>query len=139
MIIGANPTDGHPVFASQMKRRLREGAKLIIADPRAIDLVENSPHIRADYHLNLRPGTNVALISALAHVVVTEGLVKEDFVKERCEWDSFVAWRDFVAKPENSPEALEKRIRRKCKNYARSRKNVCDWRQRCNLLWLGCY
>ncbi len=106
MIIGANPTDGHPVFASQMKRRLREGAKLIIADPRAIDLVESSPHVRADYHLNLRPGTNVALISALAHVVVTEGLVKEDFVKERCEWDSFVLWRDFVAKPENSPEAL---------------------------------
>ena len=107
-VIGANPTDGHPVFASQMKRRLREGAKLIIADPRAIDLVENSPHVRANYHLNLRPGTNVALISALAHVVVTEGLVKEDFVKARCEWDSFVEWRDFVAKPENSPEALEK-------------------------------
>lgn len=107
MIIGANPTDGHPVFASQMKRRLREGAKLIIADPRAIDLVKNSPHVHADYHLNLRPGTNVALISALAHVVVTEGLVKEDFVRERCEWDSFVLWRDFVAKPENSPEALE--------------------------------
>ena len=110
MIIGANPTDGHPVFASQMKRRLREGAKLIIADPRATDLVENSPHIRADYHLNLRPGTNVALISALAHVVVTEGLVKEDFVRERCEWDSFVVWRDFVAKPENSPEALEETL-----------------------------
>jgi formate dehydrogenase major subunit len=107
-VMGANPTDGHPVFGSLMKRRLREGAKLIVADPRAIDLVENSPHIRADYHLNLRPGTNVALISALAHVVVTEGLVKEDFVKERCEWDSFVAWRDFVAKPENSPEALAK-------------------------------
>lgn len=107
-VMGANPTDGHPVFGSLMKRRLREGAKLIVADPRAIDLVENSPHIRADYHLNLRPGTNVALISALAHVIVTEGLVKEDFVKERCEWDSFVAWRDFVAKPENSPEALAK-------------------------------
>jgi formate dehydrogenase major subunit len=107
-VMGANPTDGHPVFGSLMKRRLREGAKLIVADPRAIDLVENSPHIRADYHLNLRPGTNVALISALAHVVVTDGLVKEDFVKERCEWDSFVAWRDFVAKPENSPEALAK-------------------------------
>lgn len=108
MVIGANPTDGHPVFASQMKRRLREGAKLIVADPREIDLVANSAHIRADYHLNLRPGTNVALISALAHVVVTEGLVKEDFVRERCEWDSFVAWRDFVAKPENSPESLAK-------------------------------
>jgi formate dehydrogenase major subunit len=110
LIIGANPTDGHPVFASVMKRRLREGAKLIIADPRAIDLVENSPHVRADYHLNLRPGTNVALVSALAHVIVTEGLVKEDFVRERCEWDSYEAWRDFVAKPENSPESLAKDI-----------------------------
>jgi formate dehydrogenase major subunit len=105
-VMGANPTDGHPVFASQMKRRLREGAKLIIADPREIDLVANSPHIRADYHLKLRPGTNVALISAMAHVVVTEGLVDEDFVKARCEWESFVQWRDFVAKPENSPESL---------------------------------
>jgi formate dehydrogenase major subunit len=105
MVIGANPTDGHPVFASQMKRRLREGAKLIIADPRAIDLV-SSPHVKADYHLKLRPGTNVALISALGHVIVTEGLVNEAFVKERCEWDSFVAWRDFVALPQNSPEVL---------------------------------
>ena len=104
-VIGANPTDGHPVFASQMKRRLREGAKLIIADPRAIDLVD-SPHVKADYHLKLQPGTNVALISAIAHVIVTEGLVNEEFVKERCEWDSFVEWRDFVALPQNSPEVL---------------------------------
>ncbi|HEY8353703.1 MAG TPA: formate dehydrogenase subunit alpha [Methylophilaceae bacterium] len=104
-VIGANPTDGHPVFASQMKRRLRQGAKLIVADPRAIDLV-SSPHIKADYHLKLRPGTNVALLSALSHVIVTEGLVNEAFVRERCEWDSFEMWRDFVAKPENSPEAL---------------------------------
>ena len=105
MVIGANPTDGHPVFASQMKRRLREGAKLIVADPRKIDLVD-TPHVKADYHLKLQPGTNVALISALGHVIVTEGLVNEPFVKERCEWDSFVAWRDFVALPENSPEVL---------------------------------
>ena len=104
-VIGANPTDGHPVFASQMKRRLREGAKLIIADPRAIDLV-SSPHVKADHHLKLQPGTNVALISAIAHVIVTEGLVNEEFVKERCEWDSFVEWRDFVALPQNSPEVL---------------------------------
>ncbi|MBF0264108.1 MAG: formate dehydrogenase subunit alpha [Gammaproteobacteria bacterium] len=105
-IMGSNPTDAHPVFGSQMKRRLREGAKLIVADPRQIDLVENSPHIRADYHLNLRPGSNVALISAMSHVIVTEGLVQEDFVKERCDWDSFEAWREFAAKPDNSPEAL---------------------------------
>ena len=109
MVIGANPTDGHPVFGSQMKRRLREGASLIVADPRAIDLV-SSPHVKADYHLKLRPGTNVALISAFSHVIVTEGLVKEDFVRERCEWDSYVTWRDFAAKPENSPEALESEL-----------------------------
>jgi len=106
-IIGANPTDAHPVFGSQIKRRLREGAKLIIADPRAIDLV-SAPHVKADYHLKLRPGTNVALISAMSHVIVTEGLVDEEFVRDRCEWDSYEIWRDFVAKPENSPEALEK-------------------------------
>ena len=109
-VMGANPTDGHPVFGSLMKRRLREGAKLIVVDPREIDLVDNSPHVRADYHLKLRPGTNVAMVSAISHVIVTEGLVQEDFVKARCEWDSFVAWRDFAAKPENSPEALEKEL-----------------------------
>ncbi len=84
MVIGANPTDGHPVFASQMKRRLRQGAKLIVADPRSIDLVR-TPHIEAQHHLKLLPGTNVALINSLAHVVVTEGLVKEDYVRARCE------------------------------------------------------
>src|SRR5579862_5734069 len=105
-VIGANPTDGHPVFASQMKRRLRQGAKLIVADPRRIDLVR-TPHIAADYHLKLKPGTNVALINSLAHVIVTEGLVKEDFVKARCEVDSFEKWRRFIALPKNSPEAME--------------------------------
>src|SRR6202522_954562 len=105
-VIGANPTDGHPVFASQMKRRLREGAKLIVADPRRIDLVR-TPHIAAEQHLKLRPGTNVALINSLAHVIVTEGLVKEDYVRERCELPSFEKWRSFVAQPSNSPEAME--------------------------------
>ena len=106
MVIGANPTDGHPVFASQMKRRLRQGAHLIVADPRRIDLVR-TPHIEADYHLALRPGTNVALIDSIAHVVVTEGLVKEDYVRERCEWDSFEKWRALVGDPKYSPEAME--------------------------------
>jgi formate dehydrogenase major subunit len=105
-VIGANPTDGHPVFASQMKRRLREGAKLIVADPRRIDLVK-SPHIGASHHLKLFPGTNVALINSLAHVIVTEGLVKEDFVRARCEVESFEKWRSFVALERNSPEAME--------------------------------
>jgi len=104
LIIGANPTDGHPVFASRLKRRLREGAKLIVADPRTIDLVR-SAHVEADYHLQLRPGTNVALINALAHVVVTEGLVDEAYVAERCEPGPFQRWRDFVADARHSPEA----------------------------------
>jgi formate dehydrogenase major subunit len=105
-VIGANPTDGHPVFASQMKRRLRQGARLIVADPRRIDLVR-TPHIAADQHLKLRPGTNVALINSLAHVIVTEGLVKEDFVRERCEVESFEKWREFVSLDKNSPEAMQ--------------------------------
>ena len=104
MVIGANPTDGHPVFGSRLKRRLREGAKLIVADPRRIDLVDG-PHVKADFHLQLRPGTNVALVNALAHTIVTEGLLNETFIAERCEPLAFEQWRAFVAKPENSPEA----------------------------------
>ena len=105
VVIGANPSDGHPVFASRLKRRVREGARLIVIDPREIDLV-SSPHIRAEHHLKLRPGTNVAVLSAMAHVVVTEGLVDQAFVAERCEAKAFNEWREFVARPDNSPEAL---------------------------------
>ena len=107
LVIGANPTDGHPVFASRLKRRIREGAKLIVVDPRRIDMVKTA-HVEADYHLPLKPGTNVAMINALAHVIVTEGLVNEQYVAERCESEDFQRWRDFVAAPENSPEAVEK-------------------------------
>jgi formate dehydrogenase major subunit len=105
IVIGANPTDGHPVFASRMKRRLREGARLIVIDPRRIDLVR-SPHIEADYHLPLKPGTNVAMINALAHVIVTEGLVDEEYVRERCELDAFEGWARFIAEERHSPEAV---------------------------------
>ena len=107
MVIGANPTDGHPVFASQMKRRLREGAKLIVVDPRRIDIVRQ-PHVEATYHLKLLPGTNVAVINALAHVVVTEGLLKEDYIKARCDLKEYEKWKAFIAQPHNSPEAMEK-------------------------------
>ncbi len=106
LVIGANPTDGHPVFASRMKRRLRAGAKLIVADPRRIDLVR-SPHIEAQHHLPLLPGTNVALLNAMAHVVVTEGLVAEDYVRERCDLAEFESWARFIAQEHNSPEASE--------------------------------
>jgi len=111
IVIGANPTDGHPVFASRMKRRLRgsatqAGAGLIVIDPRAIDLVR-TPHVEADFHLQLKPGTNVAVLNALAHVIVTEGLAREDYVRERCEAEAYAKWRAFIALPKNSPEALE--------------------------------
>ncbi|TDO57409.1 formate dehydrogenase major subunit [Kribbella sp. VKM Ac-2571] len=103
LVIGSNPTDAHPVFASRMKQRIRQGAQLIVIDPRRIDLVR-SPHIEAAYHLELSPGTNVAIINALAHVVVTEGLVDREFVASRCE--DFEAWEEFIAQPQHSPEAV---------------------------------
>jgi len=106
MVIGANPTDAHPVFASQMKRRLREGAKLIVIDPRRIDLVR-TPHVEAQHHLQLRPGTNVAVINAMAHVIATEGLLADQYIAERCDPADFKLWLDFIKKPENSPEATE--------------------------------
>ncbi|MBL6987082.1 MAG: formate dehydrogenase subunit alpha [Methylobacter sp.] len=106
LVIGANPTDGHPVFGSQMKKRLRQGAKLIVIDPREIDLIK-SPHVKASHHLKLRPSTNVALINALAYVVVTENLIDEAFVNERCDVASFAKWKTFIAQEHHSPEASE--------------------------------
>jgi len=105
VVIGANPTVAHPVFASQMKRRLREGANLIVLDPRQTEIVR-SAHIAADYHLPLMPGTNVPMINAFAHVIVSEGLIAEDYVRERCDIDSFDAWKAMILKPENAPEKV---------------------------------
>jgi len=105
MVIGSNPSDAHPVFASRLKKRLREGAKLIVVDPRRIDLVE-SPHIRADHHLQLRPGSNVAFANAMAHVIVSEGLEDRAFIAARCEQPAYEAWREFILRQENSPEAM---------------------------------
>jgi formate dehydrogenase major subunit len=103
LLMGANPSDAHPVFASRLKHRLREGAKLIVADPRRIDLV-NSPHVRAEHHLALRPGSNVAFINAMAHVVVTEGLEDSRFIAARCEPEPYGKWREFISGEQNSPE-----------------------------------
>jgi formate dehydrogenase major subunit len=106
IVIGANPTDGHPVFASRLKKRLRKGAKLIVIDPRRIDLVK-SPHVAAAFHLPLKPGTNVAVVTSLAHVIVTEGLYDEAFIRERCDWSEFADYAAFVSDPRHSPEAME--------------------------------
>ena len=104
LVIGANPTDGHPVFGSRMKKRLRQGAKLIVADPRRIDLVR-SPHVKADHHLPLKPGSNVAFVNAMAHVIVTEGLIDEAYVRERCDLVDFEVWARFIAEERHAPEA----------------------------------
>jgi formate dehydrogenase major subunit len=105
VVIGANPTDAHPVFASAMKRRLRQGAKLIVIDPRRIDLVR-TPHVAAAHHLQLRPGTNVAVVNALAHTIVSEGLAKDDYVQARCDLDEYRRWKTFITQAKNSPEAV---------------------------------
>jgi formate dehydrogenase major subunit len=106
MVIGANPAAGHPVFASRMKKRLRQGAKLIVIDPRRTETVK-SPHVEASYHLPLKPGTNVAIVTAMAHVIVTEGLFDEAFIRERCDWSEFEDYAEFVSDKAYSPEAVE--------------------------------
>ena len=106
LVMGSNPTEAHPVFGSRLKRRLRQGAKLIVIDPREIELV-GAPHIRADYHLAVNPGANVALLNAMAHVIVTEGLQDAAFIAARCEAQPFARWRDFIREPRHAPEALE--------------------------------
>ena len=107
VIIGANPTVGHPVFASQMKKRIRQGAKLIVIDPRKTDIVE-SRHIKADFHLPILPGSNVPLINAFSHVAVVENLIDHDYIKNRCEEAAFNDWVEFIKDNSNSPEAAEK-------------------------------
>ncbi|PSJ56945.1 formate dehydrogenase subunit alpha [Kumtagia ephedrae] len=107
VVIGANPSAAHPVFASRMKKRIRQGAKLIVLDPRITETVD-SVHAKADYHLPLKPGTNVAVVTSLAHVIVTEGLFDEKFIRERCDWSEFEDWAAFVAEERNSPEEVEK-------------------------------
>jgi formate dehydrogenase major subunit len=105
MVIGANPTDAHPVFASRLKKRLREGAKLIVADPRRIDLLK-SPHVDTQHHLKLRPGTNVAFINSMAYVIVTEDLQAQTFIEDRCEVEAFSKWKAFICQENHSPENM---------------------------------
>jgi len=101
MLIGANPSAAHPVFASRLKQRLRQGAQLIVVDPRTTELVD-SAHIRAAHHLKLLPGSNVAFINAMAHVIVAEGLEDDDYIRARCEIPAYETWRKFILGEENS-------------------------------------
>jgi formate dehydrogenase major subunit len=98
LLIGVNPTQGHPVVGARIKQAAIKGLKLITADPRRIEL--------ADYgqlHLGMRPGTNAALLNGLAHVVIRDGLVNEQFVAERTE--GFEALAELVEA--YTPEAVE--------------------------------
>jgi len=105
MVVGANPTEGHPVFGSLMKRRIRQGAKLIVLDPRQTESVK-SPHLKADVHLPLRPGTNVAVLDSISHVIVREKLYAEDFIRARCEWHEFENWAALVGSDQYAPEVI---------------------------------
>ena len=78
--IGTNMTEAHPVAATRLKKAVRRGAKLIVADPRRIPLAR-----QADLYLPLKVGTDVALLAGMAHVIVRDGLVNEDFVAARTE------------------------------------------------------
>ncbi|WP_369226938.1 formate dehydrogenase subunit alpha [Streptomyces sp. R39] len=78
LVVGANPVEAHPVVGARLLQRVLHGAKLIVADPRAVGLA-----LHADVHLRPRPGTNVALFHGLAHILLTERLADEEFLRER--------------------------------------------------------
>jgi formate dehydrogenase major subunit len=123
LVFGANVTESHPVVGARIRQRARRGARLVVVDPRRTEIA-----LEADVHLAPRPGTNVPLLHALAHVVVAEGLVDEPFVAGRVEgWPEY---RDFVAAwtPERAaavcgvdPEA----VREAARLYARNRPSLC--------------
>jgi len=116
----------HPVFSSRVKRRLRQGAEVVVVDPRVIDLVA-SPRIRAAEHLQLRPGTNVAVLNALAHVIVTEGLQDQSYIDQRCDAEPFHEWLTFIRQQDNSPETVSaisdvpaEQLRNAARQYAKA-------------------
>lgn len=93
MIIGSNPEEAHPVLGMQLRAAVERGAKLIVVDPRKIDLAK-----KADMHLQLRPGTNVAFVNGMLHVIFEEGLADEDFIRERTETEQCDKLRELVKK-----------------------------------------
>jgi len=80
MLVGSNPEEAHPVVGMQIRRAVANGAKLIVADPRTIDIAK-----KADIHLKLKPGTNVAFANGMMHIFIKEGLIDEKFIAERTE------------------------------------------------------
>jgi len=79
-LIGANPTEAHPIFGLEMKRALRRGAKLIVCDPRKTWLAQ-----RAHIHIQHRPGSDSMLLNAMMRYILDEGLANREFIESRCE------------------------------------------------------
>jgi predicted molibdopterin-dependent oxidoreductase YjgC len=98
-VIGSNTTEAHPVLALRMKKAVRNGATLVVADPRKIWLTKI-----AKRHLQLRPGSDVWLLNALMHVILTEGLEDDDYIRDYTE--GFEAVRETVLR--YPPEEAEK-------------------------------
>ena len=116
MLVGSNPEHAHPVIGMQVRQAVERGAKLIVVDPRNIDLAK-----RADVHLKLRPGTNVAFANGMMHVFIEEGLVDQKFIEERTE--NFEAMKEMVK--DYTPERVAKicdidpdRLREAARMYA---------------------
>jgi len=81
LVIGSNTTDNHPVLGSMIKKEvINQGKKLIVADPRKIELSKY-----ADYYFQIKPGTNIAILNGFMHVLIKEGLFDKEFVEKRCE------------------------------------------------------
>jgi formate dehydrogenase alpha subunit len=88
-IIGSNTKETHPVIANRMIKGYRKGTKIIIADPRRVPMVRF-----AELHLQLKPGTDVALLNGIAHVIIAQGLYNEDFINKHA--DGFEEYRKSV-------------------------------------------
>lgn len=123
LICGCNPTENHPIVGARIKQTVLRGAQLIVIDPRKIELANY-----ANLHVPLRPGTNVPLLNALAHVIVTEQLADETTLRERVrDFDTFC---DFIAKwtPERASAICDvdaEMIRQAARLYAKGRPSMC--------------
>lgn len=118
LVIGSNTTENHPVIGSKIRQALKLGTKLIVADPRKIELSND-----ADTYLQIRPGTNIALVNAMMHVILKEGLENKEFIKERTE--NFEKLEDAVKDftPEKAAEICEvdpEDIRKAARLYAKA-------------------
>ena len=112
-VIGSNTSEAHPIIAMEMKLAVRRGAKLAVADPRAIWMTEI-----ADWHLQIQPGSDVWLLNAMAHVIVTEGLEDKEWIAANTE--SFETVKETVLRyPPEAPNSVIFSLARYCWNFIR--------------------